>query len=75
MILVSHMAADCEETTLVSGEQTDSLVDLFAVSLLLQNGDLYYLVFCQCQCPFSDGIPAGKDLAIKADRCSQSWEK
>lgn len=44
MILVSHVAAGCEETTLVSGKQTDSLVDLFAGSLLLPNGDLYYLV-------------------------------
>ncbi len=44
MILVSHVAADCEETTLVSEEQTNSLVDLFAGSLLLPNGDLYYLV-------------------------------
>ena len=46
MILVSHMAAlcDCEETTQVSEEQTDSLVDLFAASLLLPNVDLYYLV-------------------------------
>lgn len=44
MILVSHVAADCEETTLVSGEQADSHVDLFAASLLLPNGDLYYLV-------------------------------
>lgn len=26
-------------------------------------------------CLFSDGIPAGKDLVIKADRCSQSLEK
>jgi len=23
----------------------------------------------------TDGVPAGKDLAIKADRCSGSWEK
>lgn len=44
MILMSHVAADCEETTLVSGEQTDTLADLFAGSLLLPNGDLYNLV-------------------------------
>lgn len=44
MILVSHVAADCEETTSVSGEPTDSLVDLVARSLLLPSGDLYYLV-------------------------------
>ena len=23
----------------------------------------------------TDGVPAGKDLKIKADRCSGSWEK
>lgn len=28
----------------LSGEQTDSLVELFAGSLLLPNGDLYYVV-------------------------------
>lgn len=27
------------------------------------------------QCLFSDGSPAGKDLVIRADRCSGSWEK
>lgn len=35
--------------------------------------------FYQCQiaaqCPFSNGIPAGKDLVIKADRCFWSSEK
>lgn len=44
MILVSHVTADCEETSLGSGEQTDSLVDLFAGSLLLPSGDLYRVV-------------------------------
>lgn len=36
------MAADCEETASVAAEQT--LVDVFAGSLLLLNVDLYYLV-------------------------------
>lgn len=41
---MSHTAADGEDTTLVSGQQTDTLVDLFTAALLLPNGDLYYLV-------------------------------
>lgn len=62
MILVSHVAVDCEETTLVPGEQTDSLVVLFVIA---KCGSI---LSCSYQCqiaarpPFSDGIPAGKDL-------------
>lgn len=32
------------KTTLVSGKQTDFLVDLFAGSVLLPSGDPYYVV-------------------------------
>lgn len=42
MILASHVAAGCEREPL--WKEAEALVDLFAGSLLLQDGDLYYVV-------------------------------
>lgn len=80
MIWVSQVAAGCEDITLVSGEQMDRLScwSLCCFFVVAEWGSIL-CCFYQCQiaarCPFGDGIPAGKDLVIKADRCSQSLEK
>ena len=61
-----------------SSSRTDSCWSLCWFFVVAECGSILSC-FYQCQkaawCPFSDGIPAGKDLVIKADRCSQSFEK